>query len=200
MKKVLIIAAVAATLMSGVTLFADDDDRYERSGSMQSQNIAKSNRALSGSEKMYQKECGSCHMAYQPQFLPQRSWNKMMKNLDNHFDVDASLDANDNKTILTYLTSNAGDDKVKKVVVYLQGKSVDKHLYKMSNSVASNETPLRISQTPYFLKKHRKIEKRLIEQKEVKSLANCTACHTTANQGSYSERAIKIPNYGRWED
>ena len=94
MKKNLIIAAVAATLISGVTLSADDD-RYERSTSSHSQNIAKSNRALSGSEKMYQKECGSCHMAYQPQFLPQRSWNKMMKNLDNHFDVDATLDAND---------------------------------------------------------------------------------------------------------
>jgi len=70
----------------------------------------------------------------------------------------------------------------------------------MSNSVANNETPLRISQTPYFLREHRGVPKRFIEQKEVKSLANCTACHTTATQGSYSERAIKIPNYGRWDD
>jgi nitrate/TMAO reductase-like tetraheme cytochrome c subunit len=166
MKKVLIIAAVAATLMSGVTLFGAES-----------------------AQMMYQKECGSCHMAYQPQLLPQRSWSKMMKKLDNHFDVDASLDANYNKTILVYLTSNAGDVKAS-----------TKYFSKMSNSITSNETPLRISQTPYFLREHRKIPKRFIEQKEVKSLANCTACHTTANQGSYSERAIKIPNYGRWDD
>ena len=140
-------------------------------------------------QKIYQKECGSCHMAYQPQFLPSRSWNKMMQNLENHFDVDASLNANDNKIILSYLQTNAGD-----------GQAANKHFARMSNSVAKNETPFRISQTPYFMREHRGIPKRLIEQKEVKSLANCSACHTTANQGNYSERAIKIPNYGRWED
>ena len=167
MKKYLIAATIAA-LLSGVSLFAQDAKM---------------------AEKTYQKECGVCHMAYQPQFLPQRSWNKMMKGLGNHFDVDATLDANEYKTILIYLTNNAGD-----------GKFVNKHFTRISNSVASNETPLRISQTPYFLREHREIPKRFIEQKEVKSLANCSACHTTASQGSYSQRAIKIPNHGKWED
>ena len=167
MKKILISATVGI-FVSGTSLFGVESK---------------------SAQMIYQKECGSCHMAYQPQFLPQRSWNKMMKNLDNHFDVDATLDANDNKMILAYLISNAGDVK-----------SGTKHFAKMSNSVASNETPLRISQTPYFLREHRGVPKRFIEQKEVKSLANCSACHTTATQGNYSERAIKIPNYGRWED
>jgi hypothetical protein len=26
------------------------------------------------------------------------------------------------------------------------------------------------------------------------------ACHTKADKGSYSEREINIPNYGKWED
>jgi hypothetical protein len=53
---------------------------------------------------------------------------------------------------------------------------------------------------PYFIRKHREIPRRIIKQKEVKTLSNCTACHTTAEKGVYSERAIRIPNYGRWDD
>ncbi|WP_345993602.1 diheme cytochrome c [Sulfurimonas sp. HSL-1716] len=192
MKKYLIMALSAATLIGGAVLFADDDERYEKRVYEHSKTNMQTNtpkRALNEFEKTYQKECGSCHMAYQPEFLPKRSWNKMMEGLDNHFEVDATLDPKDRKTILAYLTSNAGDSKYR-----------SKHFSKMSNSVAKDEAPLRISETPYFIKEHRKIPKRLIEQKEVKSIANCTACHTTADKGIYSERAIKIPNYGRWDD
>ena len=192
MKKYLIMAVSAAAFIGGVALFADDNERYERRIYEHSKTNMQTNmpkRALNEFEKTYQKECGSCHMAYQPEFLPKRSWSRMMDTLDNHFDTDATLDPNDHKTILTYLTSNAGDSKY-----------TTKHFSKMSNSVPRDEAPLRISETPYFMKEHRKIPKRFIEQKEVKSLANCNACHTTAEQGSYSERAIKIPNYGRWDD
>ncbi|MBV5278774.1 MAG: cytochrome C, partial [Campylobacteraceae bacterium] len=45
----------------------------------------------------------------------------------------------------------------------------------------------------------RKIALKLIEQKEVGTLANCMACHTSANKGNYSERNIVIPNYGSWK-
>ncbi|MBU1883863.1 diheme cytochrome c [bacterium] len=191
MKKYLIMAVSAATLIGGVALFADDE-RYERKVYAKSEKAVQPDmpkKKLNEFETLYQKECGSCHMAYQPEFLPKRSWSKMMDTLDNHFETDATLDVNDHKTILTYLTSNAGDSKY-----------TTKHFSKMSNSVPRDEAPLRISQTPYFMKEHRGIPKRLIEQKEVKSIANCAACHTTANQGIYSERAINIPNYGRWDD
>ncbi|WP_345980600.1 diheme cytochrome c [Sulfurimonas sp. HSL3-2] len=192
MKKYLIMAAGAAALITGVALFADDDERYERRVYEHSKTYMQTNpqkRALNEFETTYQKECGSCHMAYQPEFLPKRSWSKMMDTLDNHFEVDATLSPNDHKTILAYLTSNAGDSKY-----------TTKHFSRMSNSVPRDEAPLRISETPYFMKEHKGIPKRFIEQKEVKSLANCSACHTTAEKGIYSERAINIPNYGRWDD
>ncbi|MDQ1340923.1 MAG: hypothetical protein QG567_2081, partial [Campylobacterota bacterium] len=54
--------------------------------------------------------------------------------------------------------------------------------------------------TGYFIKEHKGIKPKLIEQKDVKSLANCMACHTKADKGSYSEREINIPNYGKWEN
>ena len=140
-------------------------------------------------DDMYLKECASCHFAYQPGLLPEKSWVKLMGDLENHFDTDASLDAVDNKKILKYLISNSAE----KFTNYKRSK-------KINQSISKNETPIAITKTPYFVKKHREIRKNLITQKEVGSLANCMACHTTANKGSYSERDIDIPNYGKWDD
>ncbi len=141
------------------------------------------------SDAFYIKECASCHFAYQPGLLPARSWEKVMKNLDNHFKTDASLEPEDNKRILDYLVANSAE----KFTQYKRSK-------KINASIPSTETPIAVTETRYFIKKHKRIRKSLIEQPEVKSLANCMACHTTADKGSYSERYIKIPNYGRWED
>jgi len=138
---------------------------------------------------LYLKECGSCHFAFQAGLLPSRSWTKMMKNLENHFGSDASLELEDQKYIEEYLTRYSAD------------KSMEyKRSRKIMNLIKNNETPLRITKTLYFMKKHDQIPTKMIQQKEVLSLSNCMACHTTASKGIYSERAIKIPNYGKWDD
>lgn len=137
---------------------------------------------------LYQKECGACHFAYQPELLPKRSWVKMMSNLENHFNTDASLEKADVKAIEEYLTKNSGET------------SRYKHYRKIINSIRADEIPLRISETAYFIKEHREIPKRLIEQKEVKSISNCNLCHKKADKGNYGERGINIPNYGKWDD
>ncbi len=56
-----------------------------------------------------QKECGACHMAFQPGFLPARSWTRMMGSLSDHFGEDASLPDDKTEIISAYLTANAGD-------------------------------------------------------------------------------------------
>jgi hypothetical protein len=124
----------------------------------------------------YQKECASCHFGYQPALLNKTSWEKVMGNLSDHFGTDASLGKVESEQILNYLLTNAGSGKI-----------------------TANNSTMQITKSPYFIKEHRKIPAKLIEQKEVSSLANCLACHTTADKGNYSERAIVIPNYGRWE-
>ena len=138
---------------------------------------------------LYIKECGSCHFAYQAGLLPSSSWNKIMANLDNHFNSDASLDDKTFQTLSKYLNENNAEKNMQ---------------YKRSNRIVSslspNQIPDSISTTPYIIKKHREIRKDLITQKEVIGLFNCIACHTTADKGIYSERDIKIPNFGRWED
>ena len=138
---------------------------------------------------LYKEECASCHFAYQPGLLPKRSWKKLMSNLEDHFGTDASLEPEDRRALLSYLLKHAADTP-----------NARKRSRKIARSIPTNKTPIAVTQTPYFKHEHRKIPKRFIVQKEVRSLSNCMACHTTADKGIYSERAIKIPNYGGWDD
>lgn len=149
----------------------------------------KSNKTYSSSNELYIQECASCHMAFQVEFLPKRSWNKMMDTLENHFDVDATFDKDDEKKIREYLLKNASDSK-----------RVYGEIGEFADSISKYSTPLAISELPKFKREHREIDKRLITQKEVKSISNCMACHTDAKEGLYKERNIFIPNYGRWDD
>mgnify|MGYP006053941039 FL=1 len=139
--------------------------------------------------QLYIKECGSCHFPYQPGLLPSNAWNKMMTNLENHFNSDASLNEADLQTLTKYLNDNSAEKNMQ---------------YKRSNrivsSLAKNQIPDSISTTPYMIKKHEDIRKDLITQNEVKGLFNCIACHKTADKGIYGERDINIPNFGRWKD
>ena len=135
---------------------------------------------------LYRTLCSECHMAYQPQLLPARSWEKIMGNLEDHFGVDATVEERERRLLTEYLKERSGDRR---------GAG---ELGEFAQSVPPNETPLRISETPYFKKEHREIPKRLVKQREVKSFANCTACHPRAQRGEYEP--ISIPNYGPWED
>lgn len=138
---------------------------------------------------LYIKECGSCHFPYQAGLLPSNAWNKMMVNLDNHFNSDATLDDKTFQTLSKYLSDNSAEKNMQ---------------YKRSNrivlSIPAGQIPDSISTTPYMIKKHEDIRKDLITQKEVKGLFNCIACHKTADIGIYGERDINIPNFGIWKD
>ncbi|OFX14340.1 MAG: hypothetical protein A2516_03175, partial [Alphaproteobacteria bacterium RIFOXYD12_FULL_60_8] len=54
------------------------------------------------------KECGDCHIAYGPRYLPDGSWSQMINNLSDHFGEDASLDKQTTQQIASYYTANAG--------------------------------------------------------------------------------------------
>ena len=138
---------------------------------------------------LYIKECGSCHFPYQAGVLPANAWNKMMTNLENHFNNDASLNEADLQTLTKYLNDNSAEKNMQY-----------KRSSRIVSSLAKNQIPDSISTTPYMIKKHEDIRKDLITQNEVKGLFNCIACHKTADKGIYGERDINIPNFGRWKD
>jgi hypothetical protein len=133
--------------------------------------------------QQYQAECGSCHFAFQPGLLPQRSWQKIMGELDNHFGDNAELEATLHKTILTYLIANSAEHSN-----YLRSRN-------LVDSINSNEIPMRITDTLYFKRKHNQIPEQLVKGNPATgSFSNCNTCHRHAEQGLYNEHDVLIPD------
>lgn len=132
--------------------------------------------------QLYRSECASCHFAYPAGLLPARSWQKLMSGLDDHFGDNAELLPEAHAVILQYLVDNAADT------------SDYKRSRRIMNSLATDEIPMRISETPYIKRKHHELSPSEVKNNpEVRSLSNCIACHTQANKGSFNENQIKIP-------
>jgi hypothetical protein len=122
----------------------------------------------------WKEECASCHVAYPPQLMSGAGWQRLMGELGKHFGVDASLDAKDNEVILNLLLDNAG--------TAWGGKT--------------SESGLRVSDTQWFFRKHRKVSNRVWSDPLVKSPSNCTACHVEAERGDWGASSIHIPMPG----
>lgn len=134
----------------------------------------------------WRAECGSCHTAYPPAMLPERSWRRIMDGLDRHFGENASLDAAARDRITQFLVANAGDQA---------GRA-----RKIADSVPAAQVPLRITETAWFVRKHDELRAAVWKHKDIGSRANCGACHRDADRGRFDERAIDVPGIGRWED
>ena len=136
---------------------------------------------------LYTKECASCHFGYQAGLLPSNSWQYIMNNLENHYGTDASIDDERVKASLRdFLVANASET------------SNYKRSVKITRSLQNGVLYKSLTEIPYLQRKHRKIDKYLIEQKEVRSLARCASCHKEAENGEYNKRTVNIPNYGAW--
>ncbi|OQC01760.1 MAG: Dihem cytochrome c [Alphaproteobacteria bacterium ADurb.Bin100] len=119
----------------------------------------------------YAQECGSCHMAFAPALLPAPSWQRIMNGLGRHYGTDASLDAASAQKIGAWLQANAGTYK----------------------RVREEPPQDRMTQSNWFLRKHREVAPDVFRRASIKSAANCTACHGGADQGNFSEHAVRIP-------
>lgn len=165
-------AAVAVPLFSSQVL-ADED--HEKRESPRSERREPERRPAAASvrvamPKAYQTECASCHMAYEPRFLPAASWQRVMNTLDKHYGTDASLDAASVKTISTWLQANAGNA-----------------------SRLGTPPEDRITRSRWFLREHDEIPAATFKRPRIGSAANCMACHTGADKGNYDEDSVRIP-------
>lgn len=118
------------------------------------------------------KECGHCHMAFQPAFLPARSWDRLMNGLADHFGDDASLAPDKVRHIRDWLAANAAD----------RAGTGRKYLRRLS----ADAVPLRITETPAFQREHR-FAASVWKRPEVLTPSNCPACHKGAEQGWYED-------------
>ena len=154
-KRIITLGAAAAVIMTaGLVTTALSDERYPPV-----------------TDEMTKKECGECHMAFQPAFLPARSWAKIMDNLSDHFGEDASLPKEKVEHIKKYLMANAADTLWRS---------------KMMRGVRKDWTPIRITELPYWKHEHdEEVSPAAWKDPKVGSKANCKACHRMADAGVY---------------
>jgi cytochrome c5 len=182
-----LIGIVALTLLATQTVFSNDD--IERKPYKSMKNTVASDMRNNADKNVYQKECGSCHFAYPPGLLPQRSWQKIMDTLHDHFGDNAELSADTHQAVYKFLMANSAE------------QSPVQHSKKFIKSLNSAEVPLRITQLPYFKHEHREIPKRMVsDNPKVNSLSQCDRCHQDAESGAFRESRINIPGFGRWDD
>jgi len=190
MNNKLILAAVLTSLLATTGVVMSDDDEHEgdERGGIFSRFFTRAG-VEPVNNQLYIDECGSCHFAFQPGLLPARSWVKMMGGLEDHFGENAEIDSGDAKLLTDYLVKGAAENSS-----YHRSE-------KINRSIDRNSSPLRISETPYFIRKHDELPTRYVQgNPQVGSLSHCEKCHTTADKGSYSESRINIPGVGRWDD
>lgn len=132
--------------------------------------------------QLYEDECASCHVGFLPGFLPQRSWKVLMNGLENHFGEDATFDKDDEKKILKYLLLNSADAK----------RSTHRSK-KIAKLIDRKSRPIRITETPFWQRKHYSIKRYVWDREGVKSKANCGSCHKDAAKGLFSEYDVNIP-------
>ncbi len=153
----------------------DDDDHHNSSKKYKKKYISPVNN------ETYEEECGACHFPYQPELLPSGSWKKIMAGLEDHFGEEIEIDTESINVISGYLISNSAE------------KSSAKRAVKIVRSLRGR-TPIRISEIPYIIAKHDEVDPKIFNRESIGSLANCTACHTTAEKGIYDDDDVKIPN------
>lgn len=115
-------------------------------------------------EQAFQQECGACHMAYPPEFLPTRSWRAIMAGLPRHFGENAALTPDETRKVGDYLSANAADAN-RRGSPALRG-------------LRASDVPLRITETPFWKSRHDEVSPAQFERASIKSKSNCLACHT----------------------
>lgn len=119
----------------------------------------------------YAAECGTCHVAYPPRLLAAPAWERIMRGLDRHFGVDATVDAPAAATIRAYLAANA----------------------QAPGSKRYDPEATRITTTRWFTREHGEIGAAVWQRAGIRSAANCGACHQAADRGVFSEHDVRIP-------
>ncbi len=128
-------------------------------------------------------ECSACHAPFHPTLLPASSWKLVMDGLDDHFGDDASLDPEVSVEVLEYLLSASAElstSEASKQILY----SIEK---------SGIEAPIRVTDIPYWIRKHSDIDKEVYDRKSVVSKSNCIACHPGSDAGSFEDADIRVP-------
>ena len=129
----------------------------------------------------WRDSCSQCHRPFHPSLLPARSWTAHLDRPDNHFGLTWQFDAKTLAEIRTFLQQNSAETEMTEAA------------YRINKSIPASVTPLRITETAFWIEKHGRIDNGTWSDPAVGSKANCRACHRDADYGTYDDAAIRLP-------
>lgn len=129
---------------------------------------------------LWQQECSDCHLAYHPTLLPQRSWQRLLAQQAEHFGEDLFLETEMLAELEHYATTYAAET------------ALTEPAWKLSTTIPAQQTPIRITATEYWRQQHQNIAVTTWEQV---AKFNCDQCHFDAQQGSFEDSAMRIPDF-----
>ncbi len=130
---------------------------------------------------LWNDTCGECHLAFHPSLLPRRSWERLLGNSADHFGEDLALDAQDLAELRRFAVANSAET------------GASEPARKILRSLGPDQRPLRITETPYWRRKHEGIDAAVWKRDSVGGPMNCGACHSDARQGWFEDDAMQIP-------
>jgi hypothetical protein len=120
----------------------------------------------------YEKECGGCHFPYQPAWLPERSWRRLMSSLGQHFGENARLKPDEHAAVLAYLVAGSAD------------RADNQRSREILAAIPPNSSPVSITTVLYVGGIHGGfLDPAFAGKPEVKTLAQCPVCHEKAERG-----------------
>lgn len=135
----------------------------------------------------WRENCSECHFAFHPTLLPSRSWRKIFETQHEHFGDDLDLDEETLAELLKFHLDNAAESELtepaRKILYFTPG----------------TETPIRVTETKYWIKKHEDIDDAYWKHKKVKIKGNCHACHLDAKAGTYEDSDMRLPDLDKQE-
>lgn len=129
----------------------------------------------------WQESCSECHMAYHPSLLPARSWQRLLDAQEDHFGEDLFLTPKTVVALRDYAISNSAEQVQREAS------------WRTLHSLVAGESPVRITDTPYWKQVHRDIGESQWMRPSVNGKFNCAACHKDARQGGFMNGAMRLP-------
>lgn len=159
--------SLAALLTLGSAAARDHHDEVEDHHHRSS---GKHGRRAGPPDPTYLKECGACHLAYPPAFLPAASWRALFAGLDRHFGEDASVEPEIRAFLERWVVERSAPERR-----------------------PSREPFLRITDLPWFRDEHDEVPSDAAARPSIRSLSNCGACHPGAERWDFEEDRVRIP-------
>jgi cytochrome b len=124
------------------------------------------------------KECSGCHLAYSPALLPQRSWERMLREQDQHFGEDLSLPPAAVKALVAEASAH---------------HAATWAAWKLAASAPPAEAPQRITELRFWRHAHRNLPDSAFKAPVSSGRHDCESCHLDAASGIFQPRMIQKP-------